>query len=137
MAQHDQRRNFLIQSAPLKSPAQDRRRLVNCPDCGVESGNWHEPDCVGEQCPYHGEHAMDCECDGRPAPLDDRILWMGLCPWEQTCRDFGFFEREARGKWIQCDADEDGCEPDVSRLLRECRWDRDAKQFVTGKTAAW
>lgn len=92
---------------------------MNCPGCRVEPGSWHRPGCVGEQCPYHGEHAIDCECDGSPVPLDDRIRWMGLCPWKQACRDFGFFEKEERGTWVRCRADEAGSEPDVSRLLQK------------------
>ena len=104
--------------------------VMNCPECNVAPGNWHRPGCAWEQCPYCGEHAADCGCRGAPPPLDDRMRWAGCCSWVEACLRFGFFERRLRGRWVPCHANDPGSEPDVSRLMRECAWDREAKRFV-------
>lgn len=33
-----------------------------CPDCGVQSGQFHHPGCDVEQCPVCREQIIDCEC---------------------------------------------------------------------------
>jgi hypothetical protein len=109
---------------------------MDCPECHVSAGEWHRPGCEGEQCPYCGDHAVDCDCAAKPIPLDDRIRWSGSRPWEEACGHFGFFERQVRGGWIPCDPDEPGSMPDIVRLMTECSWDRLEKRFVNRRRAA-
>jgi hypothetical protein len=102
---------------------------MNCPDCDVAPGAWHHGGCPWEQCPYCGEHLADCDCsDGLP-PLDDRIRWPGCCPWIEACLEFDFFEKKVRGTWVRCRAEDPDSQPDVTRLLRECVWNREDKRF--------
>lgn len=103
---------------------------MDCPDCGVKPGQWHRPGCLWELCPYCGGHVVDCRCcDGLP-PLDDRMRWAGTCPWLDACLEYGFFEKEVAGAWVPCRAGDHESQPDVSRLIRECVWDRQEKRFV-------
>ena|SRR5579885_515483 len=108
---------------------------MDCPGCQVKAGEWHLRGCEGEQCPYCGDHAVDCECDGS-IPFDDRIRWSGTRPWEEACHSFGFFERQVRGGWVPCTANEPGSMPDIVRLMTECSWDRMEKRFITRRRAA-
>ncbi len=101
---------------------------MDCPECGVARGRWHQAECGWEQCAYCGEHAADCDC---VVPLDDRLAWTGQCPWLDACLAWGFFEREVGGAWIPCRAEDPGSEPDLSRLMSECVWDRAEKRFVS------
>ena len=103
---------------------------MDCPVCGVKPGFWHRAGCGWEQCPYCGAHAIGCSCGRRGVPPDDRIRWSGACPWLLACRQFGFFERSMRGRWVPCPFDQPGSLPDIRRLLRSCHWDRAAQQFV-------
>jgi hypothetical protein len=102
---------------------------MDCPDCHVLPGAWHRPGCVFEQCPYCGKHTGDCGCCAGLPPLDDRLRWTGCCTYVEACLRFGFFERQDRGRWVPCRAEEDGAEPDVFRLLLECRWHRGRKWY--------
>lgn len=102
---------------------------MDCPDCNVAPGNWHRRGCGWEQCPYCGEHLADCSCCNGSPPLDDRIRWSGSCTWLQACLEFSFFEREVNGVWRRCHADDPGSQPDVSRLMRDCHWNRLDKRF--------
>jgi hypothetical protein len=109
---------------------------MECPVCGALPGSWHNKGCGWEQCPYCGEFAIDCACGPRIRPLDDRLRWIGACPWLTACLEYGFFEREVGGRWLPCSADALGSHPDVARLLRECWWSRDDKRFVRRQRAA-
>lgn len=103
---------------------------TNCPGCGVKPEVWHRPGCRLEQCPYCGEHLLDCQCsDGLP-PLDDRMVWKGYYFWLEACLEFGFFEKQVNGSWLPCDGDEFGSRPDFLRVMRECYWNRNKKRFL-------
>ena len=102
---------------------------MDCPDCGVVPGNWHRPGCVWEQCPYCGDHLVDCICTKGPPPLDDRMAWTGCCTWLDACLEFGLFEKEVSGQWVPCHADDLDSQPDLRRLVQEFYWNRDEKRF--------
>jgi hypothetical protein len=50
---------------------------------------------------------------------------------KDACREFGWYARcdPVRG-WISCAADERGAQPDLNRLHKEAKWDRQNKRFV-------
>jgi hypothetical protein len=106
---------------------------TNCPACGVEPHQWHRPSCRLEQCPYCGEHLLDCHCRESLPPLDDRMQWRGYYFWLEACLEFGFFEREIEGAWRPCRAEETASRPDYLRLVRECYWHRGRKRFERRK----
>jgi hypothetical protein len=99
---------------------------MDCPDCGVAPGEWHQPGCSWEQCPYCGEHLGTCDC---LPPLDDRLSWTGSCFWLDACLEPGFFKKHVLGGWVPCAADDPESFPDVGRLLRQCVWNRAEKRF--------
>jgi hypothetical protein len=99
---------------------------MNCPECGVAPTELHQLGCGWEQCPYCGEHLADCDC--LPS-LDDRLAWMGNCSWLGACIEFGFFEKEIDGRWIPCRDDDPESQPDISRLMRKCCWNRVKKRY--------
>jgi hypothetical protein len=102
---------------------------MNCPGCGVPAGRVHEAGCDCEQCPGCGRHRVVCRCPGEPPGAFDRIPWDGSCTWIDSCLALGFFERQAAGVWVPCRPDEDGSQPDVLRLFRDCRWNRTDRRF--------
>ena len=63
-----------------------------CPDCGASPGEFHQPACDVEQCPYCGGQLLSCDCRRRP-PLDDRMPWTGVWPGVAECRKFGWFAK--------------------------------------------
>jgi hypothetical protein len=106
---------------------------MNCPACGVEPQQWHRPGCRLEQCPYCGEHLLDCFCSQTQPPLDDRMVWQGYYFWLEACLEFGFFHKEIGGDLVACQAGETASRPDYLRLLRECYWHRGRKRFERRK----
>ena len=57
------------------------------------------------------------------------MAWMGCCTWLDACLEFGLFEKEVRGEWVQCQADDLESQPDLRRLVQEFCWNRDEKRF--------
>jgi hypothetical protein len=37
--------------------------VERCPDCGVEIGGYHHPECDQEQCPRCNCQLIGCDCD--------------------------------------------------------------------------
>ncbi len=106
---------------------------MGCPDCNVAPGEWHQLGCSWEQCPYCGDHLWQCGCWGGEPPLDDRLRWGGVCPWLQACLQLNLFERRVGGAWVPCLPHDPGACPDLSRLERECFWNRPTKRYERRK----
>ena len=102
---------------------------MNCPVCSVAPEQWHRPGCRLEQCPYCGEHLIDCDCSNGQPPLDDRLQWKGHYFWLDACMEYGYFEKRLQGTWVACKAGETGARPDFLRVMRECFWSRKRKRF--------
>src|SRR5207237_9186512 len=102
---------------------------TNCPVCGVAPEQWHRPGCRLEQCPYCGEHLIDCDCNDGLPPLDDRLTWRGYYFWLEACLEFGYFEKPQHGTWVACASDAQGARPDFLRGVRGCYWNRKKKGF--------
>ena len=98
---------------------------MNCPGCDVPAGQLHNDGCDCEQCSGCGRHQVVCCCP-RSA---DRLPWEGSCNWIDACLAWGFFERQAAGVWVPCRPDEDGSQPDVLRLFRDCHWNGTDRRF--------
>ncbi len=104
-----------------------------CPNCGVDPGQYHVPGCDVERCPYCGGQLISCRCDDVP-PLDDRMPWTGEWPGVAECREFGWYATPGPRGWVPCGQDEPGLVmEDLNRLHAQARWDRRNKRFVMRK----
>jgi hypothetical protein len=73
---------------------------------------------------------MECNCCGGDLPpLDDRLPWNGRTEWAKACLDFGFYKKRIGEDWVSCDDTAAGSVLDVSRLMRDCVWNRYEKCF--------
>lgn len=55
---------------------------MNCPECGVQEGEYHDELCVVEECPLCGEPRHDCECDWKKVTAVARrrfVWWPNIC----------------------------------------------------------
>ncbi len=50
---------------------------TRCPDCGVEGGHVHKPDCDIQRCSVCGRQYVCCQCDGHD-PIE--TIWLGEWP---------------------------------------------------------
>ena len=86
-----------------------------CPDCGVLVGQKHRKGCDVERCPHCGFQALLCGGfklnDRRRQPFD------GTWPGEFECKRLGFV------------VDDDPAQPDLNRMLKECRRNAKAQQW--------
>ena len=106
---------------------------MKCPDCGVGVGEYHQPECDWEDCPYCGLQLIGCDHSGA-VPRDDRIPFTGVREAEKAAVGLGWYAVLVPGRgWTPCDRDTPGCIPDLNRTIASCRWDRAAKRFVRGK----
>jgi len=105
-----------------------------CPDCGVEVGKIHRPDCDVERCPNCGSQMLSCGCLGsetRKWIKKNRMPWTGVWPGTEECREFGWYAKLVLGMgWVPCGADEPGANPDLNRLHVEAVWNKKKKKFV-------
>jgi hypothetical protein len=70
----------------LLASVEPSSRLRNCPDCGVEPGNIHNPDCDVEMCSVCGLQLLMCEHEEHDNAF---ARWSGFWP--------GSLEAEAMG----------------------------------------
>lgn len=129
-----------------------------CHDCDVEPGQFHEPGCDVERCPYCGRQLISCGClevKKRAAWIEKHLLpWTGVWPGAQEAAEFGLFckwvpneqfeadkkklgvEKAIRrlkgppGQWVECGKDEPGAQPSLNRLMQVAVWDREKRRFV-------
>jgi len=102
-----------------------------CPACGVAIGKLHKVGCDVEQCPYCGGQVLSCCCGGNGlgfVPDDDRLPWTGLLPGAAECKALGWYAWPANGSWAP--AAHPDLSPDLDRLHKEAKWDRETKRFV-------
>ena len=88
-----------------------------------------------ERCPACGLQLLSCGCyedchdeDEIPHPLP----WSGEWPGLARCRKLGLWcKRNPSGPgWIICDNDDPEATEDLNRLIVECDWDRQAREWV-------
>lgn len=103
---------------------------INCPDCGVQPGQWHIRGCDIKQCPYCGDQSVYCDPDDDPIPLDDRLRWTGLWPGESEAIKYRWYCRLTPQGWRSCRPDALGAILDLNRVGREMACDREEKCFV-------
>ncbi len=103
------------------------RRPENCPDCGVEPGELHDPGCDVERCPGCGHQALSCDDDhweGLP-----RIPWTGIWPGVEECQEFGWYAKMTGRGWMPCGPDDEGATEDLNRLACEGNWNKETRRF--------
>jgi hypothetical protein len=130
-----------------------------CGDCGAKPGEFHQPGCDVERCPYCGDQLISCGClsDKKKSRWIHKNLmpWTGVWPGEEECIEFdlwcrwiptpGFEENKAKfgteeafrrlgnrgiGHWGVCTKETPGARPDLNRLHVFSIWDRKKKRFV-------
>jgi hypothetical protein len=127
---------------------------VTCPDCGVEPGTEHLPECDVARCLFTGEQRLQHELDPtivqalvgpvpRWSPHDcGHDIWTGEWPLHAEAVEYGWYVRwnptphtEANGitypgSWQPCEPGDDNAVPDLNRVAVECVWDRHQRRFV-------
>lgn len=129
-----------------------------CPDCDVAPGQFHDPGCDVERCPYCGHQLIGCDCQEnkkKEAWIEKHLLpWTGTWPGVEEAIEFGLYccwvpnerlEDESKrvglaealrtvggpaGCWVPCEKNDPQATPDLNRMLGVSRWDREKKRFV-------
>lgn len=98
----------------------------HCPDCQVQPGDPHHQNCDVARCLVTGMQRLQC----RDYDCGDDV-WTGLWPGEAECREYGWYVQFDPGRgWVRCDADDQGAEPDLNRLLVEASWNPSTRRWV-------
>ena len=85
-----------------------------CPDCGVQTGQPHRPQCDVARCEACGGQRLTCGCADAE---QDAIPWGGDWPGADECRRRGWWARMVRGEgWRPCAEGEPGAFEDLNRL---------------------
>lgn len=125
-----------------------------CHDCGAAPGEFHQPGCDVERCPFCGSQITSCGCirlhfvigyDEDPSTEQSReweralnekgrLPWTGEWPGVAECREFGWYSYwelgETTRRRVSCSADHPEASEDLNRLYSgEAVWDADAKRW--------
>ncbi|MEV4749042.1 hypothetical protein AB0K21_21910 [Streptosporangium sp. NPDC049248] len=107
--------------------------MPRCPDCRVDAGQPHHPECDLARCPVCGIQRRSCT---QHHGAEVFSYWTGRWPGEAECERLGYWVRLAPGEgWMSCDRDHPGATHDLNRLYREAargllRWDTGRQEFV-------
>ena len=96
-----------------------------CPDCGTEVGQPHKGGCDVERCPECGMQRFTCECI---TDLPD-LPWTGEWPGRADATEHGFWCRWTSNGWGECNASDQGALPNLNRLLKECKWNKETRKW--------
>lgn len=132
---------------------------ANCHDCDANPGEFHDPGCDVERCPYCGGQLISCDCTRNKKKMTwiekNRLPWTGIWPGTVEAVEFGLYSKwipnkqfeddKARlgldaafrrlgtapmGRWAVCEKDDPEATPDLNRLNAVAVWDREKKRFV-------
>lgn len=136
-------------------------RRTQCRDCGVGLGVAHRLRCEDAICLWTGENRSSCasglanrvrrilQAHGQMdlaaelcafLALDDvkhdcgLDAWDGTFPGERDIAALGWFTRWTARGWEKCTEDDEFAQPDLNRIVPECRWDRSQARWVPRKT---
>lgn len=116
-----------------KPPAQAASMVGHerCPDCGVRSGQLHEPGCDIERCPACGGQYISCDCTDEELRGLSRIPWKGEFPGVSDCREYGLYVRRIPGLpgWHPCSEVDPGAVEDLNSLMADYQWDRSEQRW--------
>ena len=59
-----------------------RSNKMSCPDCGVEPGEQHDPNCDVSMCTSCGMQRLSCDCED-----GETDIWSGIWPGIKECYD--------------------------------------------------
>jgi hypothetical protein len=102
-----------------------------CPDCGVEPGTLHVSGCDVERCPNCGGQAISCGCSDADFDSAPRQAWTGQWPGDAEAIEFDFWCKWVDGMgWQRTTRDDPDAQPNLSRLMQECLWDKAKGRWV-------
>lgn len=119
---------------------------TECWDCTARVGQKHERGCDAARCLWTGFQRLACSAFGHAVdyvngvPVAVKVeeghdcghdVWTGWWPGKLEAAALGLWCRETPPR-TPCDPDLPDAIPDVNRLLTECRWDRDRRQWLRG-----
>lgn len=129
--------------------------LRNCNDCGATPGNLHDLGCDVERCSQCGHQLISCDCSVcdedseessyTAAQLENRLPWSGEWPFNEACREFGFycywgnrltkepqdsFHPDNPGTWVPCAADHPNATEDLNRLYTFGVWNKEERKWT-------
>lgn len=99
--------------------------LTKCPDCGVDPGVTHLPNCDIEKCSYCGGQCLQCGgCPDENGKMRHDVAfarWTGLYPGVAECRAMNMFAKwpGKDGKWEKCGADDPKGTEDLNTFFAE------------------
>jgi hypothetical protein len=97
-----------------------------CPDCGVEVGVYHHPECDVPRCVVCGGQRLMCMMlDQHPAEVP--VRWTGTWPGVLECREFGLYVKQGVLPWTKTTADDPDRTEDLNTLAEmgakgELKW---------------
>jgi hypothetical protein len=116
-----------------------RLREARCHDCQAMPGEFHQPGCDVESCPFCGHQIISCDC----AKDEDfytelqqvgAIPWSGMWPGQKEAIEYDFWCRWALTitghAWQRCAKGDHGARVNLNRVLEECVWDKVKRRWV-------
>ena len=106
-----------------------------CHDCGVKPGEAHDDGCDVARCLWTGQQRLACQgfgpLLGQEAHDCGQDVWTGEWPGDTECRKYGLWcYCPPVGSPVPCGPDHPEAIADTTALIRNGRWDREAKQWV-------
>ena len=99
----------------------------NCPDCGVEPGEYHGDYCDVERCSNCGGQALSCDCGDH---VIDYLPWEGTFPGIKECRELGLWTKMTRNGWTTCPKSDPDAQADLNTLYTDYVWNKTNKKFT-------
>lgn len=99
-----------------------------CPDCGAGVGHFHDDGCDVARCLTCGLQRIGCGC----VDQGEMDVWTGQWPGDACAIRHGLFcrwNKEEGGGWIPCDENHPEAMADLNRLLGECVWNQQTRQW--------
>lgn len=124
--------------------------MNNCHDCGAQPGTAHDENCDVARCLLTGQQRLVCQAmadEGLdvPGPTGEMVhipashpgedcrgdVWTGEWPGTAECREYGLWVYcPPTGSPVPCGPDHPDAVADVTALMRNGRWDREAQRWV-------
>lgn len=97
-----------------------------CPDCDAGIDAEHHAGCDIARCLHTGLQRLSCYGDHDCG----RDTWDGYWPGDLDAIALGYFSKWVEGHgWVSATIDDPGASPDINRLHKTCRWNREQQRW--------